>query len=111
LARREYASWWDATASYTVTDGLLVSPVWRLAPKLALRGRVEQAKRDYLGPVLAGVGAPRQDVTRTALLALEWTPWRPLALAASWQVDRRRSSVDGFDFRDATAGITARLSF
>jgi exopolysaccharide biosynthesis operon protein EpsL len=111
LARREYASWWDGAASYTVTDGLLFSPVWQISPKLALRGRVEQANRDFLGQIQPLVGASRHDVTRTGLLAIDWAPWRSVALSASWQLDRRRSTLDGLDYRDTIAGVAARIGF
>ncbi len=111
LARREYASWWDSAASYTVTDSLLFAPVWRISPKLALRGRVEQSNRDFHGPIQPLSGARRHDVSRTGMLALDWAPWRSVALSVSWQLDRRRSTLEGLDYRDTIAGVAAQLNF
>lgn len=111
LARREYNSWWDGSASYTVTDSLAFSPAWQLSPKVALRGHVEQGDRDFFGPVQPLAGPARHDTTRTGLVALDWTPWRFLSLSASWQVDRRHSTRTGLDYQDTTAGISAQLNF
>jgi exopolysaccharide biosynthesis operon protein EpsL len=111
LARREHGSWWDNNASHTLTERLAISPSWQISTKLALRGRIEQANRDFIGPVVEFASPQRQDVTRSGLVALDWMPWRSVTLSASWQADRRHSSRAGFDFNDVTAGVSAQLGF
>jgi exopolysaccharide biosynthesis operon protein EpsL len=111
LARREYASWWDSSASYMVTDSLALSPSWQISQKFALRGRVEQSDRDFRGPVQALSGPARSDATRSGLVALDWAPWRSVALSASWQADRRHSNRTGFDYQDHTVGMSAQVKF
>jgi exopolysaccharide biosynthesis operon protein EpsL len=111
FARREYASWWSSTASYTVTDSIGISPVWQVTARISLYGRIEQSEREFLGPVVATTADPRLDKLGSSTVGLDWEPLRNLLIGGSVQKSRRRSNVAGLDFNDTYSSIRAQLKF
>lgn len=110
-ARRDYASWWTSTASYTVTDTFNIIPTWQFSEKITLRGRIEQSKRNFFGPVVATTQDDRHDKLNTAQIGLDWTPDRSLVIGTAVEKSRRSTNAPGLDFTDTTTSINAKVLF
>jgi len=108
--RRDLASYQTRFASYYIHDSIAVAPSWRIAPKLALSGRLEAARRNYQGPVVADL-PQRQDRIRSAELGLEWTPRQPITLSLSLKQDRRRSSDSGLRYVSGVGSLSLHVAF
>jgi exopolysaccharide biosynthesis operon protein EpsL len=111
FAKRDYASWWSNTASYTVTDSFGVTPSWQITQKIALYGRIETSQREFLGPIVPTTADTRLDKLGSAQIGLNWDPVRNLTLGLSVQKNRRSSNQSGLDFSDTTTSGTAQLTF
>ncbi len=110
-AARDIASYQENAHSYYVNDSLAFAPVWQISAKTALRLKIEQSRRDYLGGAVVVPVLGRQDRTRTAQLSLDWSPLRAVLLTGSLQRDSRSSNLANLDFRANAASITAQISF
>jgi exopolysaccharide biosynthesis operon protein EpsL len=108
---RELTSYQTDYSSYIRIDHFVLSPVWQISEKTALRGRYDYAKLDYRGAIAVTPFNGRADTQRTAALVLEWQPLRSLSLNATLQNDRRTSNIPGFDFESMMAGVSAQMTF
>jgi exopolysaccharide biosynthesis operon protein EpsL len=108
--RRDLASYQERFASYYIHDSITLVPSWRIAPKLVLSSRLEAARRNYLGPVVADL-PQRQDRIRSAELGLEWTPRQPITLSLSLKQDRRRSSDSGLRYVSGVGSLSLHVAF
>jgi len=108
---RELTSYQTASSSYIRIDHFVISPVWQISEKTALRGRYDYAKLDYRGAIAVTPLNDRADTQRTATLALDWQPLRSLSLSATLQNDRRTSNLPGLDFESTMAGVSAQMTF
>jgi len=79
--------------------------------KVSLSANLTRKLSNYGGPVFAVTGPPRQDEFRSLQVGLNWTPLRALTLSASFEHDRRDSSVLGFQFTDNVATFNASATF
>jgi exopolysaccharide biosynthesis operon protein EpsL len=108
---RELSSYQATSSSYIRTERLSLVPIWQISAKTALRGKFGYARRHYLGAIEDSALAGRFDTQRSALIAVDWRPWRSLALSASLQNDRRSSNQSGNDYKSTMAGISAHYAF
>ena len=106
----ELGSYQTATDSYYQGNRLFISPTWKPTEKTAVRLRYDHGVRNFKGsPGLTGSG--RKDTTNIASLALEWQPLRALKLIAFAQQENRKSNAPGFDYKNASVGISGVFSF
>ncbi len=111
FAKREYSSWWSRDASYTVTDSVGFSPIWKVAAKITLYGRIEQSRRDYRGPIAPTTADPRLDKQSSALLGLDWEPLRNFLVGGNVQKSRRSSNLPGLDYTDTYTSVKAQVKY
>ncbi len=109
-ATRQMQSYQELANSYFVSRELALMPVWALTSKVSVLLRLEQAERDYRGP-LAPVSPMRKDTIRSAQLGIDWIPRDPLLIQAYLQDDRRMSNYSGFNYRARSVGVRAQLKF
>jgi hypothetical protein len=113
-ATRDINSFQDSTAVYTssyyVANGLSLTPVWTISPKLAVHGKCDLSERTFRGEIAPAL-TRRMDKQRSLALGLDWMPTRTLTLSGSLQRDHRGSTISGFDYDDTSAGVTAQLLF
>ena len=88
-------------------------PYWQIGAKTALRAKYDYARRDYLGgPVTQIIPASnRRDDLHTAMIALDWQPYRSVSVSASLQNEQRKSSQPGQDYKDNTISLSAQATF
>lgn len=109
--QRELASYQSSSANYTLTDRLLLAPVWQISPKTVLRLNLQFTQRDYLGTPTGAIASPRRDTLRDATLALEWKPNNSLTVSTALQNARRRSNQAGLDFDARVLTLTAQYAY
>lgn len=109
-AARDIASYQELGNSYYINDSLALSPVWQVSGKVALRARLERARRDFYGPVVP-VAFLRQDQTRSALIGLDWAATRAFSMSATLQRDTRSSNNANLEYKANAASVTAQLFF
>lgn len=115
--RREIGAVDDIDASYVLTDGISVNPVWQPTAKTSLSAKYDWSKRRYEGDPFrqASVGSfdrsIRKDTVNTASISGTYLPLRNLQLTLSFQHERRTSSRQFVDYRDNLASFAAQLSF
>jgi hypothetical protein len=109
-ARRDYNTWWNLTASYTVTDTIGVTPNWQVTDKISLYGKAEHAERKFRAPLIATTES-RTDKTSLYSLSLQWQFIHNLTMGGSIDNSRRSSNTAGYDFTDTTASINPRPTF
>ncbi len=98
-------------SSYVIDNTLLLGAVLQSDAKVSLSANLTRKLSNYGGPVFAVTGPPRQDEFRSLQVGLNWTPLRALTLSASFEHDRRDSSVLGFQFTDNVATFNASATF
>lgn len=108
--RRGLAPFQSDYASYYRSTGLMLAPTWKLSEKTALRASYLRERRDFRGPVLAGLPG-RDDVVRSGMLALDWLPLRRLSFSLTVQQESRQSSMSALDYSDLMVGIGGQLAF
>ena len=108
---RELSSYQTNNTNYTSTDRLTVVPLWQISAKTALRGRYDYARRDYVGGSALGSSSNRSDTVRTAMIALEWQPYRTLSLNSSIQNEKRSSNQPGLDYASTVYSVAAQMTF
>ena len=110
---RELASYQTLDSNYTRTDRFTLTPSWQFSAKTGLRGRYDYARRDYQGGPLTGIlaASSRRDDLHTAMIALEWQPYRNVSVNASLQNEKRSSNQSGLDYKDNTINLSAQATF
>lgn len=108
---RELASYQTNSSSYTTTDRLTLMPYWQVSSQTAVRLRYDHAQRDYLGAIAATPANNRSDTLRTTMIALEWQPYRTLAITTSLQNEKRTSNQPGLDYLSKSFTVTAQMTF
>lgn len=108
---RQLASDQTFYSSYTESNRFTFSPYWQISQKTALSLRYEITRRDYAGAIAQTIYNGRSDTTRTASIALDWSPVRDLTLNASLRRDERTSNIAGLDFESNICFITAQIAF
>jgi exopolysaccharide biosynthesis operon protein EpsL len=97
----------DASASYVLSEGWSVGPVWAPTTKLVFQARYLREDRDFKGdPGLVLTGAPpREDTFRGISLTGGWTPLRNIHLSLGVEWGDRSSNVllRDFDYRMISA--------
>lgn len=108
--RRALAPFQSDYASYYRSTAVVFAPAWRLSERTTLRASYLRERRDFGGPVLAGLPG-RDDVVRSGMLALDWLPARRLSLSLTVQQESRQSSMSALDYSDLMVGIGGQLAF
>ena len=111
-AARSLSSYQTASSSYITSNRLNVAPTWRATEHISLRLNYDYLVQTYEG-ALPGQGLPenRRDVTRFAVVALDWRPRPFFSMTVSVQNQRRSSNTPGFDFNSNAANIGALVNF
>jgi exopolysaccharide biosynthesis operon protein EpsL len=99
----------DVYASYSVNDGIRITPSWQVSPRLVLDAQAFVERRSFEGDPFF-LGFHRKDDAHGYGLSLNYQP-RPWAnLGASWQAGSRESNLlDDFSYQ--TFGLSAQLVF
>ena len=115
--RREIGAVEDIDASYVLTNGITVSPVWRPTAKISLSAKYDWSKRRYEGDPFSQTGSNgsdhsiRRDTVNKASISGTYLPLRNLQLGLTFQHERRTSSLEFVDYRDNLASLSAQFSF
>ncbi|MGE5531474.1 MAG: outer membrane beta-barrel protein, partial [Bacteroidota bacterium] len=107
---RDLASYQEATNSYYVLDGFVISPTWQLSEKTTLRARLDLNRRDFRGAVTS-VSTMREDRNRVLLFGADWRASRDVLVTASVQRERRTSNLTGLDYSATVANLSAQIAF
>jgi exopolysaccharide biosynthesis operon protein EpsL len=103
----------DISTSYIVVNGVRLSPVYALTPKINLQGVLLFEKRDYRGdPGFSPIEIPqRENKFRLARIALSYSPIRNVDLFLAYETGDLNSTnpLASYDYR--TWSGTLRLSF
>ncbi|MBK7051548.1 MAG: putative exosortase B-associated extracellular polysaccharide biosynthesis transporter EpsL [Rhodoferax sp.] len=108
--RQDLVSYQDFEASYYKAQVFSIAPVWQVFSKTALRASYSRETRDYLGAPVAVLGG-REDTLQQALVAVDWTPLRPLTVSTFVQRQTRTSDRAINDFDNDMAGISGSYAF
>lgn len=113
-AGRDLYSYQETTASYSssyyVFDYVRLAPAWQITDKTSLGLKLDIAKREYRGAVVAGLD-DRDDLMRTAQLNLGWRPTQSINVNAYLTHEQRSSNIVNQSYHDNIAGISAGLTF
>lgn len=107
--KRSLGAYSIANASYYVSQGFNVMPVWQISGKTSLRAQYSIEMREYMG-ALAGPVLPEQTI-KQSLLSLDWFPLRILSVSASYQQQSRQSPLSTAQFDTSMSTISANLAF
>lgn len=116
ILRREIGAVEDIDASYVLTEGVTLNPIWHATAKITLSARYDWAKRRYEGDpfeVLGGAStlSLRKDTVNSVGATALYRPLRSLEIGLTLRHERRTSSRALADY-DATLGsLSARFSF
>ncbi len=103
----------DLTATYTVSDGVLLSPTWAISNKVRLEATAMRIKRDFRGDpqVLLLVLTDRQDVARSGRLGLSYLLAPKFGFNVGYAVEKRSSNVALADYDDRIIDAGVRVEF
>lgn len=109
---RTLSAYQTDSSSFIAGNRLSLSPVWRTTAHTSLRFNYDYLTQGYRG-ALPGSALPidRQDITRSSLLALDWSPRQSIVLSLALQNQRRTSNVADADFKSTGASVSAQLTF
>lgn len=108
--KQDLASFQTLESSYYQAQIYSIVPVWQVTTKAALRARYSYETRDYLGAPISVLGG-REDTLQQSLLAVNWTPLRPLTVSTYLKRDTRVSNRAINDFESNMAGISGSYAF
>lgn len=99
----------DAQASYALTRGVSVNPVWSATSKITVQGRLAYENFDYQGDpnFVAGAAPRREDTVRTASVSVGYKPYDNTELSLGYETEERDSTrrlVD-YDYDAFTASV------
>jgi exopolysaccharide biosynthesis operon protein EpsL len=108
---RRTEPWQDSESSYAITTGLSVGPQWAITAKQSLDARVEYDNRQHEGALPISLGPLREDDRMAFSVQWGWEPTRTLNVGASVRWEQRDSNLPGYDYKDTSVGLNARLMF
>lgn len=115
--RREIGAVEDIDASYVLTDGISLNPVWYPTSKISISAKYDWSRRRYEGDPFrdSGIGLVlqpvRKDTVNAASISGTYIPLRSLQLSLTLLHERRSSTREFADFRDNIASLSAQFSF
>lgn len=104
----------DEIATYVLTRGVSVTPVWLATRKISARANVTYLNDDYKGSdvnAFLGGGRRREDDIWRYLVSVSYDPIRNLRLSVTYRQENRDSNVNIADFDDQQIGGEVRLTF
>ena len=102
----------DVLSTYVESTGISFSPSWNVTSKVALRGGLSYEEREYLGSGgLFTAANDRSDNSKTANLALIYSPTLKSLLQLQYQGEKRDSSISSQRYRFNTISFIARYNF
>jgi exopolysaccharide biosynthesis operon protein EpsL len=111
-AYREVSPIDDVLSTYVESTGASFNPSWNMTSKVSLRGGISYEEREYLGSGGLFAGADdRNDNSKTANLALIYSPTIKSLLQLQYQGEKRESSFNNQGYRFNTLSFIARYSF
>lgn len=109
---RDLRAYIDDQTDYFVSQGVGVGPLWEPTRHLTIRLRLAYEKQDYIGDNVTRTSDPRrQDIVRSARLALSYQPWRNLLFNLRWTEETRDSNRDRPSVNLSGGGLEARILF
>lgn len=109
-ANSRLSTFQSSTSSYTRTNSLTISPSYEMTDKIRLRASLGISERNFEGDGVVQSNG-RVDDVRTASIGVDWSPTNYLTLGLSVQQINQDSNVDGFEYDDTTASVSANLMF
>ncbi len=100
----------DTYASYSINDGVNLSPAWMITQKIKLSATAFAERRSYLGDPFA-LGIFRDDRATGYSLTLNYQPREWASLSAIYQGQNRNSNFSVFNFSDQSLSLSAQLIF
>ncbi len=86
---RRLATWTDVTASYVLTEGFSVSPMWQVSTKLSLTAKFSRQTLDYTGDQIVQGIPTRQDTVMNGQVSLIYTPVPNVEVTLSYLAGKR----------------------
>ena len=109
---RHLTNWADQTASYIVTEGFSVSPMWQPLPKLALTAKFTRQSLDYAGDPGLVIGfAPRKDTLLSGQVSLVYTPVPNAEITLGYQAGTRDTNRLLLDYAFNSVFSSVMLKF
>lgn len=99
----------DIYASYSLNDGLRITPSWQISSKLSLDAQAYIEKRSFEGDPFS-IGVNRKDDAHGYGLSLNYQPRSWASLGVSWQAGNRESNLVN-DFSYQSFSLSAQLVF
>lgn len=99
----------DIYASYSINDGIRITPSWQISSKLVLDAQAYVERRGFDGDPFS-IGINRQDDAHGYGLSLNYQPRSWVSLGASWQAGNRESNLVN-DFSYQVFSVSAQLVF
>ncbi len=114
-----FSAWRDASsfdgdiASYVVSRGVGVQPMWAATPDITVRLRLSAERDDFRGNPIGTTpsSTQREDKLYTARVGVSYQPIDPLHLTLTYQAQKRNSNIDVDDFRDNLVMAEAEYAF
>jgi hypothetical protein len=108
---RTLEAWADQYASYRAVDRDALEVRWSVAPRTAVRASLGRQHADYRQPVPGFSGLHRVDDLGIAQLGVDWNVRRNIAITATLQRERQKSSdpLAHFEARVAMIGVSVRF--
>lgn len=116
-----FSAWHDVSsfggdiATYVVSDGLSVEPMWEVRPDVTLRLRLAGERNDFqggdIGPLPADIQADREDKVYSARIGIGYQPILPLNLTLAFQALKRDSNVEQAEYRTNLIMAGAEYAF
>ena len=107
--QRALSPYTSTDASYYISEGYNVMPVWQITAKTSMRLRYAHETRSYRGALTTPLRA--EERMNQSMLAFDWAALRTLTLSASYQRQTRNTARTGGDFASNMSMITANLAF
>lgn len=111
---RQLAMWTDVTASYVITEGFSISPMWRPSPKLTLTAKFDRQMLDYAGdPGLVSRSALRQDTVLSGQVSVAYKPIPNAEITLGYQGGTRNTinTLVNWDYTFNSVFTSAMLKF
>lgn len=97
--------------SYYQSNRFFVEPSWKPTEKTAVRFRYDHGVRNYKGPLPGFVATNRRDTIDLSVLGFDFELIRAVKLTTSIFSDRRKSNVQGADYKSHGVNLGVLASF
>lgn len=112
-AWRETESRNNEITSFVITNGLSLSPVWSISPKVTVKAEIRRENNNYEGEstTILNNEATREDTIHFASLSLDYQLRSNIGLYFAYQQERRDSNRSSSEFQYHMLSASAHIAF